>query len=965
MTNQQFTNQLLDTIPGFSSYRTVEKTYADLEKLASLNGNIATWKSIGSSYDKQFSTEGRPGYDIYSLELTNKQITGDKPTLYVQASAHAREYTTAELATRFGEYLVNNYGKNPDVTWLLDYSKIAIVPIVNPDGRKIAEEGVLWRKNTRPVLPEDSLGVRVTDPNKPIGDTSDVLFTQGYDGVDLNRNYDFKWGVSGEEGSSSDPSSEVYRGSAPASEPEVSSVQNYVRTLFPDQRDESSDSNSVSDDATGVFIDIHSFSELIIQPFNEDVGGADNAQAIRTLGQKFANLYRTSGNLSGFAYEDKPYNVIEGSTLYPTDGTGDAWAFGTLGVAGFTWELGIDFFESNNYFEQQVLPQGIEALVYAAKAAYRPYKTPSGPDSLSVNLNLPDAVNSNVTLTAIADDTGYADSNLSIPIEGSVTFVEDIGTNDTELVASQNIIAARYTIDTPSWIPGTPFYYLSPQDGKFDSPKEVLQGTVDITGLSAGRHTIFVESQDVNGNWGVPSAVFLNILPTGNNLNLVGGDGNDKLVGGAASDELFGGKGQDELFGLEGGDNLNGGSGNDKLFAAQGDDSLLGGSGNDELFGEVGNDYLNGEEGDDKLFGGEGIDKLFGGNGTDELFGEVGDDSLDGGDGNDKLFGGLGNDRKILGGRGNDELFGEAGNDALDGQDGDDKLFGGEGIDDLRGGQGQDEIFGEAGEDFLEGGSGNDKLFGGEGIDKLSGSEGTDELFGEAGEDTLYGGEGQDKLFGGADNDSISLVTGLYAGLYGGGGNDELYGEAGNDNLFGNDGDDKLYGGEGDESVIVYGLEVGMYGGRGNDELYGEAGNDVLEGGDNNDKLFGGLGNDTLFGDTSNGDFSGESSTTPGLDELFGEDGDDYLDAGAGNNILSGGAGKDTFFLSSEGNNTILDFELGLDMFKLGQGLDFGSLLFTAQNGGTLITTNNNNQALAFLNGIDSKLLSTKDFTVA
>ena len=63
-------------------------------------------------------------------------------------SLHAQEYTGAELATRFGEQLVENYGLDPDTTWLLDYFKVAIVPIANPDGRKFAEQGYSWRKNT-------------------------------------------------------------------------------------------------------------------------------------------------------------------------------------------------------------------------------------------------------------------------------------------------------------------------------------------------------------------------------------------------------------------------------------------------------------------------------------------------------------------------------------------------------------------------------------------------------------------------------------------------------------------------------------------------------------------------------------------------------------------------------------------------------------------------------------------------
>ena len=54
------------------------------------------------------------------------------------SAIHAREYTTAELTTRFAEHLVNNYNVDADITWLLDHFELHLVPQANPDGRKIA-----------------------------------------------------------------------------------------------------------------------------------------------------------------------------------------------------------------------------------------------------------------------------------------------------------------------------------------------------------------------------------------------------------------------------------------------------------------------------------------------------------------------------------------------------------------------------------------------------------------------------------------------------------------------------------------------------------------------------------------------------------------------------------------------------------------------------------------------------------
>ena len=81
------------------------------------------------------------------LVLTNQNVSGTKPKLFVTSAIHAREYTTAELTTRFAESLVNEYGVAADATWLLDHHEVHLMLQANPDGRKHAEAGQLWRKN--------------------------------------------------------------------------------------------------------------------------------------------------------------------------------------------------------------------------------------------------------------------------------------------------------------------------------------------------------------------------------------------------------------------------------------------------------------------------------------------------------------------------------------------------------------------------------------------------------------------------------------------------------------------------------------------------------------------------------------------------------------------------------------------------------------------------------------------------
>jgi hypothetical protein len=217
----------------------------------------------------------------------------------------------------------------------------------------------------------------------------------------------------------------------------------------------------------------------VLYPWATTTTPPPNATQLRTLGRKF-NYFNG-------------YNACQvASCLYAASGSTDAFAYGRLGIAAYTFEMGGAFFESCTTFENTIVPKNMPALYYAFKAARRPYQVAAGPDSVSLTLSAGTvAVGTPVTLTAQANDTRY-------------------GTNGgTE--ASQAIAAARYTIDSPSWVAGTPTYAMSPVDGAFSSTIESVRATVFTSGLAPGKHTIFVESQDASGNWGVPTAIFLNV----------------------------------------------------------------------------------------------------------------------------------------------------------------------------------------------------------------------------------------------------------------------------------------------------------------------------------------------------------------------------------------------------------------------------------------------------------------------
>ncbi len=452
--HNQFLPDQINGIPGFPCYRTVEETYTDLAQLSAEHPGLATWIDIGDSWEKD-TPGGDSGYDLHTLVLTNTTIPGPKPTFYLISAIHAREFPTAELATRFAEYLVDNYTVDPDITWLLDYAEVHITPQANPDGRKIAENGDFWRKNT---------------------DNDDGCLDSSWWGTDLNRNSSFKWGGVGASGS---PCNDTYHGPAPSSEPETQSLQNYAAGIFPDQRGPG-DTDPVQENAAGIFITLHSYGNLVLFPWGWTNHSPPNDTSLETLGRKF-----------GFFTSYQVCQSGEDGCIYQTSGSTDDWIYGELGVASYTFELGTTFFESCQYFEDTILPDNLQALIYALKAARRPYKDPAGPESLNLALSAHQiAPGAGLTLTATADDTRY-NSN---------------GKGDEPV---QTITAARFSIDFPSWVDGVTTYPLSATDGNFDNSVESLSTSIDTSALALGRHTIFVESQDSGGNWGVPSAIFL------------------------------------------------------------------------------------------------------------------------------------------------------------------------------------------------------------------------------------------------------------------------------------------------------------------------------------------------------------------------------------------------------------------------------------------------------------------------
>ncbi|HEV7489718.1 MAG TPA: M14 family zinc carboxypeptidase [Rhodanobacteraceae bacterium] len=494
----------LNGIPGYECFRTVEETYQTMDDLASGFPDIAAVDDIGPSWQK--TQDSSQGYEMRAMHITNFATAAadpNRPKMAAYFSIHAREYTPAEIGTRFAEWLVNNYGTDPEATWLVDHNDFHLILMANPDSRKLAEQQIYQRKNMDTI-------------NGPCG--SDDEFEQF--GVDLNRNFPWHWDITRGQGSDDDTCSQTFHGPYQTGsnhndhiqgtpEPETINLFSYVAGtcdsngdctggLFSDQRDGPMDPSDPSDDPgdaaprdkPGFFVDMHSNAALVLWPWGDTATDSPNVTDLTTLGRRIAYF--------------NGYTPEQSNELYLTDGTTDDSMYGLLGVAAYTIETnGSDFFEDCASFEGNTAPTNLDALRYIARTLHAPYELPAGPDTIQVTAS-PDLVIAGDTLNVQAslDSSRFNNSNGTQPVH--------------------NIASALAYLDALPWDDTDPGTAMQAGDGAFDSAIEVGLGAIPTTGLSSGRHFVYVQATDVIGNAGTPNAAFFDVGAADEVTTLVG-----------------------------------------------------------------------------------------------------------------------------------------------------------------------------------------------------------------------------------------------------------------------------------------------------------------------------------------------------------------------------------------------------------------------------------------------------------
>jgi hypothetical protein len=278
---------------SMGGYYTHDEVVEHLVELSEDYPNVVSeLQYLGESY------EGRP---IYAIKLSdNPNSDENEPEVLYTALHHAREPMSYMNLFYYMYWLVENYNIDDEATALLNNREMWFIPMVNPDGLVYNQEinlngGGMQRKNHRNTCSSND-------------DQYD------WDGIDLNRNYSYQWAFD-DEGSSPDPCSQTYRGSAPFSEPETQIIRDFVEDHdFP------------------IVLNYHSYGNLLIHPLGY-IAGLLPPEPDLSIFREFGDEMTMYNNyLMGTGIETVGYTV---------NGEACDWMYGEHGIYAYTPEIGM------------------------------------------------------------------------------------------------------------------------------------------------------------------------------------------------------------------------------------------------------------------------------------------------------------------------------------------------------------------------------------------------------------------------------------------------------------------------------------------------------------------------------------------------------------------------------------------------------------------------------------------------
>ena len=271
---------------SMGGYYNFDEIVSNLDLLYSECTEIISQKvSIGQTFE---------GRDIWAIKISdNPNIDEDEAEVLYTGLHHSREPMSYMNLFYYMYWLCDNYGTIDLATNIVNNRELWFIPAINPDGLVYNEiiapgGGGMQRKN-----------MRETCSSSPTG-------------VDLNRNYDFMWGLD-DQGSSGDGCNETYRGSSAFSEPETRAIRDFIdEHNFP------------------IAFNYHSYSNLMIYPYGYDYENTVPEDDLQTFIEYGQDMVQFNGYALGTGTD----------LLYPVNGEACDWMYGEHQIFAYTPEIG-------------------------------------------------------------------------------------------------------------------------------------------------------------------------------------------------------------------------------------------------------------------------------------------------------------------------------------------------------------------------------------------------------------------------------------------------------------------------------------------------------------------------------------------------------------------------------------------------------------------------------------------------
>jgi hypothetical protein len=258
------THSIYGTMGGFLKY---DEVVNKLDSMRLQYPNLISQKfSIGTT------AEGR---SLWTVRVTkNPDAVTGRPQAWYHSLIHAREPESMQHLIYYMYWLFENYNVDPIATYILNNRELYFTPVLNPDGYVYNQTtnpngGGMWRKNRRN--------------------------NGGSFGVDVNRNFGtYQFWNAPNGGSSTSPSSDTYRGSAPFSEPESQAAMNFINAR----------------NIQTVF-GAHTYGNYIIKPlaWQDPLPSPDDAK----FNEYLADMSATNNYTTGFPSQTVGYQVRGGA----------------------------------------------------------------------------------------------------------------------------------------------------------------------------------------------------------------------------------------------------------------------------------------------------------------------------------------------------------------------------------------------------------------------------------------------------------------------------------------------------------------------------------------------------------------------------------------------------------------------------------------------------------------------------